>query len=160
MHECTDALSHTCTDTVTRALAHMTHARIRRFAMTPYKLQSRTLPRLVMALTRKPTGNPIQINSWYVMTSRVLALDGLRFLTDDPVVRQKIERLTHNTARSMLHAFEVGSAGGSWDANLAAETFHAVQASLNPCAAAKRSRPPSGGASGSSPSPPCYADLS
>ena len=98
------------------------------WAMTPYKLQSRNMKRLVMAITRRSTGEPIQINSFYVMASRVNGYDGLRFVHDDEMVRNTIANLKHTKLRSRLHAFEKASCGKFWNADLAKQAFNEIEA--------------------------------
>ena len=54
------------------------HGYILAFALTDFKLQGRTLPRLLISLVRRPNPPYIDINSFYVIVSRVTGFDGLR----------------------------------------------------------------------------------
>jgi len=54
------------------------------FAITDYKLQGKTLPRLLLSLDDNGPAPPLTLAKLYVLISRVGTLDGLRFLPPMP----------------------------------------------------------------------------
>ena len=54
------------------------------FALTDFKLQGRTLPKLIMSIADRPFPPYIDLVAFYVMVSRVTASNGLRVLKRDP----------------------------------------------------------------------------
>jgi hypothetical protein len=82
-----------------------THGYILAFALTAFKLQGRTLPRLLINLGTRPQAPYITMNAFYVMVSRVRAFEGLRWFDCDPSERRKLLSLRWS---DNLEAWEAG----------------------------------------------------
>jgi hypothetical protein len=64
--------------------AGMGHAVSLAFAVTDFKLQGRTLPRLILSVGTNRGGMPMRLSKLYVLISRVQAASGLRMLPGVP----------------------------------------------------------------------------
>ena len=53
------------------------------FAMTDFKLQERTLPKLILSICKRPTPPWMELTGFYVLISRVRTIEGLRVLYRD-----------------------------------------------------------------------------
>ncbi|KOO26568.1 hypothetical protein Ctob_001207 [Chrysochromulina tobinii] len=88
------------------------HGFILAFALTDFKLQGRTLPRLLISLGPRPSPPYVDINSFYVIVSRVCGYDGLRWLDCDP---HEMEKLFSLRWKVQLAAWEQGfDEHGAW----------------------------------------------
>jgi hypothetical protein len=82
------------------------------FAMTPYKLQSRTLPFLNINLPRRPVPPYTAFVDFYVQTSRGKTFDSLRWLQCDEQAIEKLDSLQHDEYYvAWAGAYEKGVAG-------------------------------------------------
>ena len=95
------------------------------FALTDFKLQGRTLPKLIINICYRPIAPYMTWCSFYVMVSRVTEREGLRLLNLDKV---GLKNLTKLRMPSELVAWERGykildSGLGVWDRPLAASAF-------------------------------------
>ena len=79
------------------------HQFILAFAMTDFKLQGRTLPRLILSICERPFGPYMALSGFYVLISRVRTLDGLRVLWKDD---NALLRLTNLQWAQELYAWE------------------------------------------------------
>jgi hypothetical protein len=95
------------------------------FALTDFKLQGRTLPKLILNICHRPIAPYMTWCSFYVMVSRVTEREGLRLLNHDKVGLAKLKTLR---MPSELVAWERGykildSGLGVWDRTLAASAL-------------------------------------
>jgi Mrp family chromosome partitioning ATPase len=95
------------------------------FAVTDFKLQGRTLPKLILNICHRPVAPYMTWCSFYVMVSRVTERDGLRLLIHDKAGLAKLNKLR---MPSELVAWERGykildSGLGVWDRTLAASAL-------------------------------------
>jgi hypothetical protein len=98
------------------------------FAMTDFKLQGRTLPKLVMNICERPVPPYLDWSSFYVQISRVCERGGLRLLYVD---KKAIHQLSKLQIDPCLVAWERGykinpNGLGTWDRQLAAEALNDV----------------------------------
>ena len=83
------------------------------FAMIDYKLQGRTLLRLLLNIINRKAPPYMTLESAYVLISRVTTQNGLRYLVKDDAAIEKLLKLRHNP---LLHAWEHGyDDNGDWD---------------------------------------------
>ena len=75
------------------------------FAITDFKLQGRTLRKLVLSVCRRQRMPWMTLASFYVLVSRVRELDGLRLLQKDPEGLRAVRELLTD---EYLHAWEEG----------------------------------------------------
>ncbi len=67
------------------------------FALTDYKLQGRTIPKLILSICdRTHTGRKMNLTSFYVFISRVRTFDGLRLLQHVPSALSELTEMQHN----------------------------------------------------------------
>jgi phosphoglycolate phosphatase-like HAD superfamily hydrolase len=84
------------------------------FAITDYKLQGKTLPRLLLSLDDNGPAPPVTLAKLYVLISRVGTLDGLRFLPPMPA-DTVLKRHAGKAPNSDLLMWERGYDGeGRW----------------------------------------------
>jgi hypothetical protein len=103
------------------------------FVPTDFRLQGRTLPRLIISLNRhRPAWSPRPtLSSIYVLISRVTSMGGLRVLHDDPDALAQLATLRHD---KYCAAWNEGyGPDGMWDGALACA---ALAASRTGCQAA------------------------
>ena len=115
------------------------------FALTDYKLQGRTIPRLVLSVCRRHRAPWMYLSAFYVLISRVRELSGLRLLLND---KDGLQKVAEQESDEYLHAWHRGYvpvAPGSpvhrWSDVRAAETLRArreSKASARAAEAAKR----------------------
>ena len=83
------------------------------FAMTPFKLQSRSLPYLNINLPKRPLPPYMNFTAFYVQVSRGLRFDSLRWLQCDEDARDKLGDLQHDEYYvAWNEAYAAGPAGG------------------------------------------------
>ena len=82
------------------------------FALTDFKLQGRTLRKLILSLSDRKKPPWITICAFYVFISRVRRAASLRLLQRDDEAIKKLEKLRHN---DFLYCWEQGyDAAGRW----------------------------------------------
>ena len=82
------------------------------FALTDFKLQGRTLRKLILSLSDRKKPPWITICAFYVFISRVRRAASLRLLKRDDVAIKKLEKLRHD---DFLYCWESGyDAEGRW----------------------------------------------
>ena len=110
------------------------------FALTDFKLQGRTLPRLILSVCKRSEMPWMTLQSFYVLISRVQSMSGLRLLQYD---RDGLQRLRTQMPDLYLHAWEHGYNDiGLWDPELAALALRNIRSSrqLDKTAFAARTR--------------------
>ena len=122
------------------------------FALTDFKLQGRTLPKLILNICNRPMAPYMTWCSFYVMVSRVTEREGLRLLNHDKVGLVKLKNLR---MPSELVAWERGykiqdSGLGVWDRTLAASALATFELSR---AKGQTSKAPQKGGSSKAPQP-------
>ena len=91
---------------VSPSVACKYHPYMLAFAMTDYKLQGRTLPKLIIsAPDRGRVMRAMTMTAFYVLVSRVTSFAGLRLLQNDAAGRAKLKTLRHDNE---LYAWEHG----------------------------------------------------
>ena len=84
-------------------------------ALTDFKLQGRTLPRLLLSFGKRPQSPFITMNVFYVLVSRVMGFDGLRLLDWDPEQMAKLHTLSWGNELAAWEAgFEEGGIACAW----------------------------------------------
>ena len=104
------------------------HKYLPAFAMTDFKLQGRTLERLVVSLGDRPGGcsPPMQMNSLYVLISRVTSFGGLRLL--EPLDPKGLAKLCGLSWSRDMYAWDNGyDDRGMWDAGRARAAWAAFE---------------------------------
>ena len=87
------------------------------FAMTDYKLQGRTLPKLIISIPPSYRRPPMTLVSFYVLISRVQTKNGLRLLSHDINAMFALTKRSHDP---YLHAYEHAyDTNGMWSDALA-----------------------------------------
>lgn len=110
------------------------------FALTDFKLQGRTLNRLIISILRRPKCSPpLNMNAFYVLVSRLRAQSGLRILQHDTVALKALATLQHD---AYLGAWDRGcDAQGSWhDARAKGALCTALSAKAHTTALQKATR--------------------
>ena len=121
------------------------------FAMTDFKLQGRTLPRLILSICERPMPPYMTLAGFYVLISRVRTLDGLRLLWKDSLA---LLRMTNLQWAEELYAWENGyDSRGRWSDELAVEALTKTRnvrasANISKVANAKKKTPPGKAPSG------------
>ena len=114
------------------------HTYILAAALTDFKLQGRTLPKLLLSFgARVKMPYMDRMNKLYVLLSRATTLDGLRLLEADQEELKKIAKLQWEPH---LEAWEAGygnGCGGLWDEDAAAAAYDAVVARRKAASASK-----------------------
>ena len=95
------------------------------FALTDYKLQGRTLPKLILSVCHRHRMPWMTLQSFYVLISRVTRMSGLRLLQHD-------ETGLHNVLTLMpdkyLYSWERGyDTNGMWNKELAATALRNIR---------------------------------
>jgi hypothetical protein len=103
---------------------HVHHV-ILAFGLTDFKLQGRTLNRLIISILRRPKCSPtLNMNAFYVLVSRLRAQLGLRILERDDVALRALANLQHD---AYLGAWDRGyDARGTWSDTRAKEALGAA----------------------------------
>ncbi|KAJ1449343.1 hypothetical protein M885DRAFT_536096 [Pelagophyceae sp. CCMP2097] len=95
------------------------------FALTDFKLQGRTLQKLIINLPRR-TAPKLDLKSWYVLVSRATTEDGLRALQIDKDEIAKLLNLKHHPS---IAAWQQGyDARGYWDEGLCRAAIARIEA--------------------------------
>jgi hypothetical protein len=95
------------------------------FAITDFKLQGRTLPKLILSLPKRRALPWMTLQSFYVLISRVPRMSGLRLLQYD---RLGIQSVRTQMPDIYLYAWERGfDSTGIWDAKLAAKALQHIR---------------------------------
>jgi hypothetical protein len=95
------------------------------FALTDYKLQGRTLPKLILSICRRPVPPWLKMCDFYVLISRVRSYDGLRLLQRDKWALDKVTTMQHD---QFLAAWEQGyDSDGMWSDSLVVEGLEQVR---------------------------------
>ena len=108
------------------------------FALTDFKLQGRTLPKLILSICKRSKPPWMRLSCFYVLISRVRALEGLRLLQHDHEGLVAVSSLKHD---EMLYAWEHGYGRGQWSderAVAALKHIRAVRQRATQAGAAKR----------------------
>jgi hypothetical protein len=93
------------------------------FALTDFKLQGRTLSKLIINICTRLQPPWMNLTAFYVLISRVRKCNDLRVLIIDHTAKTKLTKLKHDTA---LHAWENGyNTTGDWS------NFMAIKALVN-----------------------------
>jgi len=124
---------------VPRKLRVVRHPYTLAFALTNFKLQSRTLPRLVLSLFHSPASPPhLTLCALYVFVSRVTTFDGLRLLL--PPNRAELDKAAKLAHDPYLAAWEAAydPATGRWSDEAALAAFQACRAPRAPRTRARR----------------------
>ena len=103
----------------------LTHQYSLSFAVTDFKLQGRTLPKLILSLCRRTKLPHMTLAAFYVLVSRVQRFDGLRLLGRDQRGLDKVRYLRHD---AYLYAWERGYDGaGHWNDDLAKAALRKIR---------------------------------
>ena len=96
------------------------------FALSNFKLQGRTLPKLILSVCKRSRAPWMTLASFYVLISRVRELGGLRLLQRDEAALSAVSQLKTD---EYLHGWERGYAAamGLWDDALAARAVRELQ---------------------------------
>jgi len=95
------------------------------FALTDFKLQGRTLPKLILSVCKRARLPWMTLASFYVLVSRVRELAGLRLLQRDEAGLSAVAQLQTD---EYLHGWECGyDATGLWDDELAARAIRGLR---------------------------------
>ena len=98
------------------------------FAMTDFKLQGRTLPKLVLNICERPVSPYLDWSSFYVQISRVCERDGLRLLYVDKKALEKLSKLQIDPSLlAWERGYKINPNGlSTWDRPSAAEALNDV----------------------------------
>jgi hypothetical protein len=97
------------------------------FALTDYKLQGRTLPKLVLSVCHRHRMPWMTLQSFYVLISRVTHMSGLRLLQHDQTGLDNVLTLMPD---KFLYAWEQGyDTFGMWNKQLAATALRNIRSS-------------------------------
>ena len=99
------------------------------FAMTDFKLQGRTLPKLIISICERPRPPYMTLPAFYVLSSRVQSMQGLRLLQFDKKGLSNVSRLRPSET---LHGWEHGYSRttSTWKDSLAAAAVQERRASM------------------------------
>ena len=82
------------------------------FALTDYKMQGRTMDKIMISLPQRTSSYELQLNSLYTFISRVRTQDGLRLLQNDTTALEEAKLLGPD---ERLHCWEEGyDENGEW----------------------------------------------
>ena len=81
------------------------------FALTDFKLQGRTLRKLILSICKRSKPPWMTLSCFYVLISRVRTFEGLRLLQNDHAGLVAVSSLKHD---EMLYAWEHGYDQGVW----------------------------------------------
>ena len=99
------------------------------FAMTDFKLQGRTLPKLIISICDRPRPPYMTLPAFYVLSSRVQSRQGLRLLQLD---KKGLSGVSHLKPSETLHGWEHGysKTTNTWEDDLAKAAVHQRRASM------------------------------
>ena len=101
------------------------HPYLLAFALTDYKLQGRTLPKLILSVPKRSRMPWMLLSAFYVLVSRVRELDGLRLLQVD---QEGLDAVAALGSDEYLHAWEQGYGDdGMWSDDRAAAALTALR---------------------------------
>ncbi len=101
------------------------HPYILAFALTDYKLQGRTLPKLIISLCKRVRMPWMTLQSFYLLISRVESLKGLRILQYD---RDGLKSVRRQMPDQYLHAWERAyTDDGDWSDERAVAALHNIR---------------------------------
>ena len=96
------------------------------FALTDFKLQGKTLPKLILSICTRKHLPWMTLKAFYVLVSRVRNLSALRLLHHDEAALMKVSRVRHD---EYLHAWDNGyDATGRWSPQRAVAAYHEAHA--------------------------------
>ena len=99
------------------------------FALTDFKLQGRTLPKLIISVCKRYRMPWMTLQSFYVLISRTTSMKGLRLLQHD---RVGLEKVRQQMPDMYLYAWERGyDINGTWCDNLAVTALRNIRDSRN-----------------------------
>ena len=108
------------------------------FCLTDFKLQGRTLPKLILSICKRQRLPWMTLASFYVLISRVREAAGLRLLQHD---REGLALVAELQGDEYLHAWECGyDADGCWDDARAASALRATREAREAAKKAERLR--------------------
>lgn len=110
------------------------------FALTDFKLQGRTLPKLILSICKRYRMPWMTLQSFYVLVSRTTSMAGLRLLQYD---RVGIDNVRQQMPDIYLYAWERGyNENGVWCDDLAVTALRNIRDSRNKdkSASAKKNR--------------------
>ena len=91
------------------------------FALTNFKLQGKTLPKLILSICTRKHLPWMTLKAFYVLISRVRNLSGLRLLQHDEAALMKVSRVRHD---EYLHAWDNGyDVTGRWSPQRAVAAY-------------------------------------
>jgi hypothetical protein len=95
------------------------------FAITDFKLQGRTIPKLILSLPKRHELPWMSLQSFYVLISRVPCMDGLRLLQYD---RKGLQSVRTQMPDIYLYAWERGfDNNGLWNEELAVKALRHIR---------------------------------
>ena len=96
------------------------------FALSNFKLQGRTLPKLILSVCKRSRAPWMTLASFYVLISRVRELAGLRLLQEDSAALSAVSQFKTD---EYLHGWERGydAETGLWDDALAARAVRELR---------------------------------
>ena len=95
------------------------------FAITDYKLQARTLPKLILSICKRKRMPWMSLQAFYVLISRVTSMSGLRLLQYDKLGLQSVGKQMPDM---YLYAWERGyNPDGIWNGELAANALRNIR---------------------------------
>ena len=94
------------------------------FALTDFKLQGRTLDKLIISVCKRNRMPWMTLSSFYVLVSRVRKLSGLRLLQRD---EKGIKDVKRQKPDEYLHAWEHGYINGTWNDKKAADALQEIR---------------------------------
>ena len=131
-----------CMRAVPKTLSCNEHPITLAFAVTDFKLQGKTLDKLILSIARRPFPPHLDLKAFYVMISRVRARRGLRLL-HRPAKRagglSYLQKLCHAPALKAWNTHY--DAAGDWD------PLREPEPSVNPAAPKRRRKRPRAAAS-------------
>ena len=96
------------------------------FCLTDFKLQGRTLPKLILSICKRKRLPWMTLAAFYVLISRVCKASGLRLLQKD---RHGLQTVIVLDGDMYLHSWECGyDKDGCWNGAHAVSALHALQA--------------------------------
>ncbi len=99
------------------------------FALTDFKLQGRTLPKLIISVCKRYRMPWMTMQSFYVLISRTKSMNGLRLLQYD---RVGLEKVRQQMPDMYLYAWERGyDKNGTWSDILAVTALRNIRDSRN-----------------------------
>ena len=93
------------------------------FALTDFKLQGRTLEKLILSVCKRSKMPHMTLCSFYVLVSRVREMNGLRLLQKD---EEGLTAVSKREPDPFLYAWENGYLKGRWEGERAAQAWHEI----------------------------------